>query len=216
MKVSTWVINDDVFSIAEERLLEVIREVEVEYQIFQDTWGDYIYDQLFARYEKSGHPASYVVVQSIAGMRRYVFNTDWSSSPHHFVMGFSETRLLPIDVPPQVAPLMDVERWLLCRELVLHDHPVWAKMKSELLAINAAYEKAAAFFKSFMNFLGDLIEQYPTVNEVMAVWPPFRYLLPKEYRDEEFPFEGDPKPLPTGHNVAKFTAFLVRSHLRGE
>lgn len=176
-----------------------------------DKWGDYFYAHFFVpilkAYKDNAMLVRYVRLAEIGG---YFFN------PQLFTFWFPLVRKVPAFIPPEFSHL---GKWADFHDglvLVLTDHPSWAELKAELVALDKAYHKAKTQCETFVEGVKRILTHYDTLNEAVAAWPSLRFFIPEELRDYEFPFDGQPRPLPEGVNITKLTAMAVCFRLTEE
>lgn len=201
-------LSDDILSIASDLVGKHVNEAYANFYDFSDKWGDYVHENLFApvlaTFKCSAKKLTYVEIRSVAGVGK--INSSYETS---FRVNFTESLPVPDFISPEFLHLGKQTN----AGLVLCDHPVWHEMRDELVVYNNEYKNALVLYDDFMDFIDDVIAQYSTVDEAIAAWPAFRFLLPENLQTKDFRFDGTPKALPKDADVAGFTAMIVRAKL---
>lgn len=177
-------------------------------------WGEYIYSVLEPEFKHMPQSrfglARSVWVDSVAGVGFISDPYSYSLKESWFPVEFSSDKPWPNFLFVEGLALKNT--WT---ELVLFDHPVWHGLRDELAAYNAVVERYYLQRRAFVDGIMKICGHYDTLNEALAAWPSLRFFLPENMRNCEYPFSGQPKPLPEDVDVAKLTATVVRLKLEG-
>lgn len=178
-------------------------------------WGDYVYSVLepeFKQMPKSRFGlARSVWVHSVSGVSFICNPHDYTLRERFFKISFSSDKPWPNFLFVEGLAFRDM--WT---DLVLFDHPVWHGLRDELMASNAVVERYYKQKRALLDGVRKICRHYDTLNEALAAWPALRFFLPKEEQGYGYPFDGQPKPLPEGVDVAELTAMVVRLKLTEE
>lgn len=187
-----------------------------------DQWADYIYDTIaetteFKKLLDSSPPYPYSRVINDFDIETVaeVSLLGAFGVPHSFTMNLSTPKpWVDFTATGDLKPLVRLESTLGGHpRLALLEHPKWTEFYEVVIAHNNVIKTSAEALQKLVTFVERVCDCYDTLNEALAAWPALRYLLPEKLQTEEFPFDGEPKPLPEGVDVAELTAMVVREKL---
>lgn len=181
-----------------------------------EKWGDYIYETLFApvKHKKvTAHGG--VFIESVANKSLVTFRGSGEPFEVPFFARFSESKPIPANIPSEFSRLAYFSSSFIddSPHLVLRDYSVWYELRDAVIAYNEKRENAERKCTAFHNSVDGLCDYYDTVEEAVAAWPALKFLLPDWVQPQNFPFDGEPKPLPEGVDIAELTALITREKL---
>lgn len=218
MKILMSTYRSHIMWVFDRILIKHIYKIERDFLKSPEKWGDYIYETLFSSIKnKKVTIQEKFCIKSVANVSRITFYGSVNPSNIPFLTPLSEPKLIPVSIPRKsslLAYFVEPPRSDKAPLLVLRDHPVWYELRDEVVAYNKTREDVERKCTNFHNFVDGLCDYYETVEEAVVAWPALKFLLPEWAQTHlDFVFDGTPKPLPEGADIAEITAMIVSEKL---